>query len=108
MCLQNVTSVPNSDRDVYGSETAMESMMTQRNAFQRETGSELLSNQVVPSVPVPNSMMIALANNAANGTNGHRYDAKWTANASAALPVPPNGGQPVLSMQVEPTTENMT
>jgi len=85
-CLQGGVSGPTSDRECYVPPDMMESLMSQQNGFQGDSGTAMLSSPAVPTMPVPNSMMIALANNAPNGVNGHRvYESEWvTANGSSA------------------------
>lgn len=80
-----------------------------QSGFQGDSGG-ILSGPTVPTMSVPNSMMIALANNVPNGVNGHRaYDVEWaSANPSAAnsgAPVNVAGQKPVLChpMQDDPS-----
>lgn len=98
-CLQPGVSRP-SDRECYAPADMMESLISQQNGFHEDSGTGLLPGVTVPTMPVPNSMMIASANNAPNGVNGHRvYDSEWvSANGSTANTGSPSNvaAQPVM------------
>ena len=83
------------DRDGCGASDTMESLMTPNGAFPGDSARGMPLNKAIPTMPLPNSMMIALANNVPNGVNGQNaYDSEWisahssSANSTSPLNVP--------------------